>query len=303
MLLLLKITVILLAVSILVTGGILGVMFSTGAFDSADYDTDEDDGDGAPSLTGPKEGYVVIHLGDTGVSYKSFVQTTGAGELTVDASKVNLKQAGKYEVKYTFGDLSYELTVYVRQKEFTKADREKLYRDIEAKIKKLGITDSMSKAEKIEKVWEFVSDRATVDFTDRSNIASAHGAAYSRATWQTDWEEEAALTLKSKKGDCYSFYSLSKAFFEVLGIENLGIQRSEDSKEKGTHFWSVVKVDGGVWYYYDATRLKGKFKESGNRILMTEEKLSSYVTSDGGTEFYKFDKWSGFPKIATKSVG
>ena len=60
---------------------------------------------------------------------------------------------------------------------------------------------------------------------------------------------------------------------------------------------------GTAWYYYDATRLVGKFGISGNQAMMTEAMLQSYVTSDGGKEFYKFDKWNGFPTIATKEVG
>lgn len=302
MLLILKITVIALAASILLTGVVFGVMLATGGFSSRGETEEEGENDTGASIRGPEGDYVVIYIGDTGVSYKSFVKTTGGATLQVDASDVNLKAAGTYTVHYTLGDLTYDLTVYVRQRTFSESDRKKLYEDIAAKASSLGITDSMSTVEKINKVWTYVSDKQTIDFTDRSNIASSHGTAYSRNTWRTDWEEEAALVLKSKEGDCYSFYSLSKAFFEYLKIENMGIQRSESSTEPGTHFWNLVKLDNGAWYYYDATRLKGSFGQ-GNRVLMTEAKLRSYVTSEGGTEFYKFDKWNGFPTIATKEVG
>lgn len=299
MALILKITVIALAVAILATGAIFGVMLATGGFSSQEEAT-ESEGGGKPSITGPEDGYVVLYVGDT-PSYKKFVKTTGKGELKFEHN-VNLDQVGTYTVHYTFGDLSYDLTVYVRQRTFTDADRTKLYEDIAAKAQTLGITSNLSKTEQIKKIYDFVNNHIHWG-TDRSNIATTHGTSFSRKTWQTDWEEEAALALKSGEGDCYSYYSLSKAFFEYLGIENLGIQRSADANEAGTHFWNIVDIGNDTWYYYDATRLAGSFSDgTKNGCLMTEAKLQSYVTSKGGKEFYKFDKWEGFPAIATQKV-
>ncbi|MBO5939338.1 MAG: hypothetical protein J6Q82_07595 [Clostridia bacterium] len=306
MLLVLKITVIVLAATILITAGVLGVMLATDSFSSTDYEDDGGDGGGdrgVASITGPEGDFVILYMGDAGVSYKSFVKTTGAGELQIDASAVNLKAVGTYKVQYSKGSITYTLTVYVRQKPFSEADRTKLYGDIAAKAGELGITSNLSKAEQIEKVYDFVNNYIHWG-TDRSNIASSHGSSYTRATWQTDWEEEAALALASGEGDCYSYYSLSKVFFEYLGIKNQGIQRSAAANEPGTHFWSIVEISDGVWYYYDATRLAGSFSDGTKRgCLMTEAKLFSYVTSKGGKEFYKFDKWEGFPTIATQNIG
>ena len=116
------------------------------------------------------------------------------------------------------------------------------------------------------------------------------------------------------KGDCYSFYAVSKAFFEYFEIENAGIQRSADSSESGTHYWNIVKVEEG-WYYFDATRLGGTFSDGGrNACLVTEAKLLGYKTSKGGTEFYKLNKTNAdffeaddnggvFPKIETTKIG
>ena len=127
------------------------------------------------------------------------------------------------------------------------------------------------------------------------------------AIWMTwsDWTEEAVRTLESEEGDCYSYYSLSKAFFEYFGIENVGIRRSEnyeDAEEDGTHFWCVVNVEEG-WYYYDATRLAGTFDDgSRNACLITEAKLKSYRGSHGEDYFYKMIKPVGFPQISTKEL-
>ena len=298
MALVLKITVIVLAVAILFTGTVFGVMLAKGDFFS-EAETEESGGGKALSIAGPEEGYVVVYIGDK-PSYKSFVKTTGKGELKIEHN-VNSEQVGTYTVHYTFGDLTYDLTVYVRQRTFTDADRTKLYEDIAAKVQALGITSNMSKANQIREVYKFVNNHIRWDW-DYSNISKTHGTSFSRNTWKTDWEEEAALALASGNGDCYSYYSLSKAFFEVLGIQNIGIQRSASSNEPGTHFWNVVDLGNGTWYYYDATRLAGTFESGTEACLMTQGQLQSYVTSKGGREFYKFETWDGFPTIATQKA-
>ncbi len=298
MTLILKITVIALAVAILATGVISGVTFFTDGFSSADDSQGESDG-GIPSITGPAEGYVKIYIGEK-PSYKSFVKTTGKGELKVDHN-VNPDQVGTYVVHYTFGDLTYDLTVLVRQRTFTEADKDQLYRDVEQIITDRNIRNG-TKTQQVEAVYTFVYNHIAWKW-DYSNISLSHGASFSRVTWQEDWEEEAALALASGNGDCYSYYSLSKVFFDVLGIENLGIQRSAKSSVAGTHFWNMVNVgeSGDNWYFYDATHLAGNFPDgSRNGCLRTKADLLGYVTSanDGfRTDFYLIDDWAKLPNV------
>ena len=163
----------------------------------------------------------------------------------------------------------------------------------------------MSKEQQVRKIYDFVNNWISWG-SDRSNIMDTHGSAFTRDSWMVDWQEEAILSLKSKNGDCYSYYSLSKAFFEYFDIENIGIKRSEKSTEKGTHFWQVVNIgtkEAPKWYYYDATELAGTFSDGTDYgCLMTEAKLNSYVTSKGGRKFYMFDKWENFPTIETQPL-
>lgn len=310
----LKISVVVLAALILITGVVAIITALNGGF-SSNPSSYGDGGSGGgdtqkPVINGPEGNIAVAYIGET-IAYKSFVTVTdnaGTPELSVDNSAVKPDTAGTYTVKYTATDAAgnkatYTLTLVVRKRTVSEADLAKLNTDIAAKAQQLGITSSMSKAEQVRKVYEFVNNWIPWG-SDRSNIAVTHGAAFTRETWQADWQEEAILALKNKDGDCYSYYALSKAFFEYLGIENLGIKRSANSNEQGTHFWNVVNIgtkDAPVWYYYDATELAGKFSDgTDNGCLMTEAKLNSYVTSKGGKQFYVFDKWEGFPTIATE---
>jgi hypothetical protein len=309
----LKISVVVLAILILVTVVAAIITARNGGFSSGEISRRDEESSTdrqKPVIKGPEGNIAVAYIGET-IAYKSFVTATdesGTPELTVDNSAVKPDTEGKYTVKYTATDeagnrATYTLTLVVRKRTVSEADLEKLNSDIAAKAQQLGITSSMSKVEQVKKVYDFVNNWIPWG-SDRSNVAVTHGVAFTRDTWQADWREEAILALKNKDGDCYSYYALSKAFFEYLGIENLGIRRSEKSEEAGTHFWNIVNVgtkDAPMWYYYDATELAGKFSDGTDYgCLMTEAKLNSYVTSKGGKQFYLFEKWQGFPTIATE---
>ena len=282
-------------------------------------------GDDEPPVIEAVNGNVVtINRGDS-FSYRNQVKVTDnsgeACELKWTTS-VDQNMAGSYKVKYRATDPSgnvsdFTLTVKVVE---NNVENDKLMTLIAQRAKtELGYTreeavsQGKSKTQIVKDIYAYVNDPtagkndANIYFSDISNAPSqkAQGGQKSRTGWETDWAEEAYLTLSMSRmeGDCYSYYAVSKAFFEYFGIENLGIQRAVNSSESGTHYWNIVKVEGG-WYYFDATRLGGTFAD-GTRYacLITESKLLSYKTSKGGTEFYKIDKWEGFPAISTDTIG
>ena len=308
-----KLTVILLAVAILVGGVAIGITLATGGFHEEEVPAEKDKK--APVITGPKDGKALAYLGDA-ISYRSFVTVTDNSEnvtLTVDDSKVNKTQEGTYSVRYTATDAAgnkaeYTLTLIIKRAEFS---MDQLMKLVEQKAATLGITKSMTKTQQVRAIYDFVNDPsagkndANIYFNDESNTPSQQ---LSREDWELDWVEEACRTLSMSRmeGDCYTYYSVSRAFFEYFGIESIGIQRAKDSSESGTHFWSLVNVgseSAPLWYYYDATRLGGRFSDnSKNACLITESKLQSYVTSNGGREFYKMDKPADFPTVSNEAL-
>ena len=302
-----------LAVAILITA-VCGIVALFGEKGEVDVDSPSADRR-APVITGPAEKYAIAYTGEP-ISYKSYVSVSddsGDYTLKVDADSVNTSVEGKYKVKYTATDASgnkstYELTLYIKNGDYSKT---KLMDLVAKKAASLGITREMRRVEQIEKIYDFVNsptkskNNANIYFNDVSNTPAQQT---SRETWESDWVEEACRTLMMDRmqGDCYTYYAVSRAFFEYFGIENVGIKRSERSTMSGTHFWNVVNVgteSEPIWYYYDATRLAGSFSDGGrNGCLMTESKLQSYVGSKGEDDFYLFDKWEGFPKISTEAV-
>ena len=220
-------------------------------------------------------------------------------EPEINAKNVDINKEGEYKVYYraidAAGNVSetYVLTYVVKSKEYSEDALMELIADL---ADDLNITKDMTKTEQVRAIYKYVNSKNAIEFTNESNIPDIN-----RANWQIDWVEEAVRAIESGEGDCYSYYSLSKAFFEYFDIENDGIQRSASAKEKGTHFWSVVKVEEG-WYYYDATSLAGTFSDdSHNACLITQKKLDSYTTSSGGEDFYKMDRKPVHP-ISTKEL-
>lgn len=307
---LIKITVIALAAALLLTSVFLFVDLVTGDKESQDASSSKDRK--APTIALADGGDVIyLYAGET-VSWRSKVNVSdnsgSAIEFAVDTSGINLGVVGKYKVTFKATDPSgntseLTVTVVVTKPEYS---IDKLHEEIEKKAAALGITKSMTKKEQILKIYDYVNspnssaETANIKFTNESNIPSI-----SRSNWEYDWIEEAILTLKEGEGDCYSYYSLSKAFFEYFGIENKGIKRSESSSESGTHFWSMVNIgskSSPSWYFYDATRLNGSFADgTNNGCLRTLDELNAYVTSKGGKEFYLFDK-SGYPTASTSKI-
>ena len=254
---------------------------------------------------------IYMFAGET-VSFRDKVRASdNGGAVTLSfESYVNVNVPGTYSVVYTATDEagnSSKLTVsvVVTKKDYT---YDMLMSRIESLAKRLGITESMSKRDQIFAIYDYVNSpgklagNANIVFTDESNVPNIK-----RENWQNDWIEEAIRTIDSGEGDCYSYYSVSKAFFEYFGIENLGIKRDESqSNMSGTHFWLMVNIGSGnadAWYFYDATRLGGKYKDkTNNGCLRTYAEIMEYrpsKASDYG--FYAFDK-SGYPQTATTPI-
>lgn len=305
---LIKITVCAFAACLLLLCVLLVVDLATGG-----VDTDRGDGkDRTPPVIKLKKGSCIYMYAGENVSFRDKVRVSDeGGDASLEfESHVNRDAPGTYEVIYTATDEAgnvsrLSVTVVVTKEEYS---YDVLMTEIEALAKRLGITSAMSKQEQVEAVYDYVNsptktkNDANIYFSDESNIPGID-----RVNWQIDWVEEAARTLKSKEGDCYSYYSVSKAFFEFLEIDNMGIKRDESkSNMQGTHFWLMVNIGSASaekWYFYDPTRLAGEFSDGTNSgCLRTFAELEAYTPSNPDYYgFYAFDK-SSYPATATTPI-
>jgi hypothetical protein len=302
-LLAIKITFVVFAVALL----IFAVTFVVGLVKGDIFASDKDET--PPSISARMGTTVIGYVGES-PTYKKYVTVSDdkdtEPELAINSSRVDINTEGSYPILYQArdkaGNKSKTLTItyVVKNKQYSE---DKLMSMIADKVKEVGITDSMSKQKKVEKIFDYVHN--LFRYSDDSNIPNID-----RSKWKSDWVEEAIRTITDEAGDCYSYYSLSKAFFEYFGIESYGIKRAENyegAEDDGTHFWSAVNVGEGSdrWYYYDATRLNGYFngnKSDKNACLITEAKLKSHKTSSGETYFYKMTKAYDFPTISTEEL-
>ena len=245
---------------------------------------------------------ITTYLGEA-IAYTKSVTVTdncfGDVSISVNTDAVNPNKVGKYKIIYTATDAagnssSVTTTLEVLERRIT---RDELMVKIAALSTRLGITKNLSDEEKCRRIYGYVNSptslpsAATIVFTDESN------------TDRSDWIREAYLTLERGSGDCYSYFAVSKAFFEYFGIENRDIERSEGvTTQVGTHFWSMVKLENGAdkgWYYYDATRLLAPHN-TGSGCLFTEAQLVDYNTNVK-IGFLTYDH-TGYPTASSKTI-
>ena len=282
-----KITFIVFAVALVA----LAITFVVSLLKGGLFASDKDE---TPPSISAREGTTVIgYLGES-PTYKKYVVVTDdkdeEPELAINSSRVDINTEGSYQVLYQArdkaGNKSKPLTItyVVKSKQYSEA---KLMELIADKAKQLGISSSMSKQKQVEAIFDYVHN--LFRYSDDSNIPNID-----RSKWKSDWVEEAIRTITDEAGDCYSYYSLSKAFFEYFDIENIGIMRDPNSSLEGTHYWSIVNIGengNDKWYYYDATRLAGSFGDGSNSAcLITQETLNTHKTSKGATDFYLMTK-------------
>ncbi len=133
------------------------------------------------------------------------------------------------------------------------------------------VNDDMGEREKAYAVYTWVTNHITY----RGNSAIG------------DWVAGAKTALTRRSGNCYAFYSASRALLTRLGFENIEVQ-----EYTGGHYWNMVKVDGS-WWHFDATTGWGA-----ERFLWTSDQILNYsYTSEqtGVTIIYEWDP-AGYPQ-------
>ena len=228
-----------------------------------------------------------------GIAYRSGVSVSDTVDpnptLTVDSSKVNLQKEGSYPVTYTATDFagnSSSVTVTLR-----------IYKDIITKEMLFGLLEqklspvigkNMTVEEKVRVVYDFVY--RSISYENRSD--------------KSDWVRAAYYGLTTGYGDCFTYFSASKACFEYLGIENMDLQRTTGLVPE-RHYWNLVNLGNNRWYHFDACHLVDKKAPWG--CLMTDAQLETYsktrVYDATGTSnyFYAFDS-SAYPARAMQII-
>ena len=248
-----------------------------------------------PKINGLRD--LVAYVG-SGVSYLSGVQAVDdchAGvTLTVDTSEVNLKAVGVYSVVYRATDAAGNLTeirrtVSVYEEEIT----EDMLNDLLDPILEKLIRNGMDTKQKLRAIYDYVYENvAYVSTSDKSS-----------------WVRAAYNGLKNRNGDCFTYFALSKAMMERVGIENMDVERLPELAimVNERHYWSLVNIGTETepkWYHFDACHLNDIGRPWG--FLMTDEQLITYSEARENKNgisgyFYSYDT-SLYPARATEII-
>lgn len=180
------------------------------------------------------------------ISYRSGIilrdNLDPAPRLTIDSSGVDLSKPGTYPLVYHATDeagntATLEIQVTVHEKVYYYVDEETIWAEADRVLSWL-VNDDMTDREKVEAVYWWIQ---------RNHTYVSHAD-------HLDWKQSAYQMRVTLKGDCYSFFALSKLMFERLGIPNIDVKRLRTPEHGADHYWSMVSVDGGqTWYHYDST--------------------------------------------------
>ncbi|MBQ9806214.1 MAG: DUF5011 domain-containing protein [Clostridia bacterium] len=246
----------------------------------------------APTIIGAKD--LSVCLGE-GIAYRSGVTVTDDfdGEITleVDSSAVKPTEEGNYPVTYTARDSAgntkvVTVTVWIYREKVTEA---MLWEYVDDIIRENSIDEFVSRERQAREVFDYVYYNISYDSTSD----------------KTDWVRAAYEGLKNGKGDCYTYFAISKAFFERLGLQNMDVKRTEGIVTE-RHYWNLVNIgtaDAPLWYHFDACRLSGVIFRG---CLLTDAQLAEYtagrINENGDSNyFYVFDG-SALPARATAVI-
>ena len=222
-------------------------------------------------------------LGES-ISYKSGITVTDdeteSPKLSVDNSQVDSSKAGTYPVTYTATDdagNTASVTVQLTLKEKPKGyvDKETVYA-LARKVLEDITNDSMTDMEVAFAIYKWT----------KSNIA------YTGSSDKSSWTKGAYQAFTKKSGDCYNYFAAAKALYDVAGIENVDVIKSDTSHS--SHYWSLINLGDG-WYHVDCTPRRNV----GYFFMNTDAELEAYSKKNKNSHIFDTD---AYPERATESV-
>ena len=222
-------------------------------------------------------------LGES-ISYKSGITVTDdeteSPKLSVDNSQGDSSKAGTYPVTYTATDdagNTASVTVQLTLKEKPKGyvDKETVY-DLARKVLDDITNDSMTDMEVAFAIYKWT----------KSNIA------YTGSSDKSSWTKGAYQAFTKKSGDCYNYFAAAKALYDVAGIENVDVIKSDTSHS--SHYWSLINLGDG-WYHVDCTPRRNV----GYFFMNTDAELEAYSKKNKNSHIFDTD---AYPERATESV-
>lgn len=131
------------------------------------------------------------------------------------------------------------------------------------------VNDTMTQTQKAQAIYKWV----------RGNIR------YVNTSVKGDWVQAAYDGIRRKKGDCYTYYSVSLELLSRVGIPSIEVVRSD-----GHHWWNLIDCGNG-WYHFDTCpRASG-----GEFCLLTDAQIAAYSANHGNSHAYDHSLYPATP--------
>ena len=196
--------------------------------------------------------------------------------LKVDTSKVNFKKKGTYTITYTAEDKAGNVSKKT------------------AKIA-VRVNDSLDQMADtvlgriIKKDWSDQKKATAIYNYTRGHIA------YTGNSNKSSWEKEASNGLRYGRGDCFTYYCVSRALLTRAGIPNIEVTRVQGY---GHHWWNMAYVNGGFYHFDTCPR-----KAGGRFCLVTDAQLKNYSATVGKrSHIWAYSQKPKSPKKVLSSI-
>jgi len=192
-------------------------------------------------------------------------------QLVIDASRVNLNQAGIYTVVYSATNASgnrAEVRANVTVKEIDLDLVNGMADEILARI----INNNMSQTEKARAIYDWVHARMTYSTRNPTkNLAQAAYNCFARGA-----------------GDCYVYMAASRVLLTRAGILNEIVKRYGGETE---HYWNLVNAGSG-WHHFDVCPTPSDIIKIGQRFMFTESQAEQFTRelASRRSNYYVYDK-------------
>ena len=241
----------------------------------------------APVITGLDDIFVIV---GGAVSYKDGVTVTDNSgcepELSVDASAVDTRTRGIYEVVYSAVDGAGNITTQARRvcvvDKLPPAEEEVMALARSVYDEKIITREDMS-------LW----DIAYAIYKWTYNNIRFHGTGIDKSSWLT----AAYDGFNTHRGDCFTYMAVTRALLDCAGIENMEVHRLRYEGES-SHYWLLVDIGDG-WYHLDSCwhTLAGPSFET---FMRTDAELLYYGQTYNVEHYYRFDH-DAYPARGTDS--
>ena len=224
---------------------------------------------GPPELHGVKD--ITVERFGT-VAYRKGVTVTddsGQATFTVDSAAVDTNTPGTYAVTYIAKDPvgnETRQTITVTVSGVTEKEVADLVDPVLAKI----IAEDMTDEEKAAAVHQWIHQN--IGYNNTGDKSSVLDGAYN--------------AMKLLRGDCYTFYAISKYMLSHLEIDSIDIHRIEGTPTR--HYWLLLNFGEG-WHHFDACPVRSSVPRPKDGMMMTDSEAQSFAVAFHHPDYYHYD--------------